>query len=475
MKHLKTSNCKRFTFIFLMAVTATFAQKQSKKFTETFTINPDATVTVNTTHTDVVFETWDKNSVEVEGYIEVEGATKEEAEEVFANWNFKALGNSSEVKISTNAGVFWAYSGAVEAPMPNFDFNFEMPELPEIPEIEPIIIDMPDMSEMSFNFKDLNFDYEAYKKDGDAYLKEWKKEFDKNFDKDFKQNLEEWKNEMELHRKALDKHREELRKQRDIMREENFKLREEQRVEAQKMREEAKKARAAAMAKLAESSKAEGRPNVYYFKTGSENKNLKIKKTIKVKLPKSAKLKINVKHGEVKLASNLKNVKATLSHTRLLANVVDGDQTLIQASYSPLVVDTWNNGGLTLNFSEAVDLKNVKNLTLNAQSSEVVIGKLLNNATIVGSFGDLKIASVADTFKSLDVTLNNADASLTLPQSPFAISVNATRSRVTLPKDLVVVTTDVLKNGKLTRAYRKQKSSGKEVNIVTNLSTVVVQ
>ena len=128
-----------------------------------------------------------------------------------------------------------------------------------------------------------------------------------------------------------------------------------------------------------------------------------------------------------------------------------------------------------MNFSEAVDLKNVKNLTLNAQSSEVIIGKLLNNATIVGSFGDLKIASIADTFKQLDVTLNNAEAMLTLPQTPFAISVNATRSRITLPKDLVVVTTDVLKNGKLTRAYRKQKGSGKEVNIVTNLSTVVVQ
>ena len=83
-------------------------------------------------------------------------------------------------------------------------------------------------------------------------------------------------------------------------------------------------------------------------------------------MPKSTKLKMNVRHGEVKLAENTRNMDATLSYSRLLASTIDGEKTKIVASYSPVSVQRWNYGNLNLNFSEEVALKDVNILNLNA-------------------------------------------------------------------------------------------------------------
>jgi len=54
----------------------------------------------------------------------------------------------------------------------------------------------------------------------------------------------------------------------------------------------------------------------------------KIKKTIKIKMPKGAKLKVNVRHGELKFA-NVSNLKADLSHSKLVANSIGGSSTSV--------------------------------------------------------------------------------------------------------------------------------------------------
>ncbi len=69
---------------------------------------------------------------------------------------------------------------------------------------------------------------------------------------------------------------------------------------------------------------------------------------------------MNVRHGEVKLAENTNNIDATLSHASLLAATIDGDKTMVMASYSPVSVEKWNYGQLHTDYSENVDLKEVK-------------------------------------------------------------------------------------------------------------------
>ena len=45
-------------------------------------MNPDVTIVINATHTDVDIETWNKNEVSIEAVIEVEGVSKKEAEKI---------------------------------------------------------------------------------------------------------------------------------------------------------------------------------------------------------------------------------------------------------------------------------------------------------------------------------------------------------------------------------------------------------
>ena len=57
-----------------------YGQKQTKTYEETFNISDDAVLNIDTSHADIEFETWTKNQIVVEAFIEIEGATDEEAE-----------------------------------------------------------------------------------------------------------------------------------------------------------------------------------------------------------------------------------------------------------------------------------------------------------------------------------------------------------------------------------------------------------
>ena len=310
-------------------------------------------------------------------------------------------------------------------------------------------------------------------------MKKWKKEFNDKFDDEFKEELEEWKKEMEGWKKEHAKFKDEFKKERSEQLKEIEKAREEQHKELAKVREErrriAEEVREVARVakKAAKAAKAEG-GNVFYLSTDGKDKNLKVKKTIKIKMPKDAKLKMNVRHGEVKLAQHLRNIKATLSHTRLLADVVDGEFTEIEASYSPVDVENWNYGQLKVNYGKDVSLRNVNSLKLTSNSSDVFIGSISNYAIINGSFGELEIAKILESFSSLDIGLENTDAVLVLPKTAFNIYCNSLSSEVVYPKAPTVKVSESYSN-ELIKGYYKQKNTDKSININAKYSEIVMQ
>ncbi len=85
--------------------TSLIAQKQNHRrtYNEEFSTNKDVVIDVNTRNTDVIIETWNKNKVSIEAIIEVEGAEDERAERTLDNWKFNAVGNKSEVEISSRS------------------------------------------------------------------------------------------------------------------------------------------------------------------------------------------------------------------------------------------------------------------------------------------------------------------------------------------------------------------------------------
>ena len=122
--------------------------------------------------------------------------------------------------------------------------------------------------------------------------------------------------------------------------------------------------------------------------------NKKAKKTIIIRMPKNTKTDINVRHGEIKMA-DATNVRATLNYAALTANSIDGGKTLINASYAPIEVNYWGNGVLAVQYVDNCKLNSVENINLNANSSNVIINELKNEAYIKGFIGSLFINKIS--------------------------------------------------------------------------------
>src|SRR5690606_38529024 len=145
-------------------------------------------------------------------------------------------------------------------------------------------------------------------------MEAWGKDFGEKWEKEYGPKMEAWgekyAKEMEERTKAIEKRGEAMEKRGQAM---------EDRQKSLADREES-------LAKSLESKI-----------------NTKVKKTIKIKMPKKAKLQMNVRHGELKFASVITNMKGAISHGTLTANDIDGSQTSINVFYSPELIAYWNS------------------------------------------------------------------------------------------------------------------------------------
>jgi len=483
----------------LMALSA-YGQKETKTYNESFKVDDDAVIDINTSHTDIEFETWNKNEVIIEAIIELEGATKEEAEAYYKNSGIKILGNSKTIEVSTQAENSFSFRnsfGDIEVndfiiDIPEFPeleslfLDLEIPDLPDFPEI----MEMPPMPAFSMH----NFDYSRYQKEGEEYMKEWKKEFDENFDEEYQERMAEWAERMaerteawkerQEERKEMQKERLEERQLHLEERKEHLKERQKAMKEVQKEHAKAMKERQKAMLlarKAIDSTRfffidkdsLHNSSNFFFNYSQGGHKKYKVKKTIKIKMPKSARLKMNVRHGEVKLAENTVNMKATLSYARLLATTIDGERTNIVASYSPVSVQTWEKGSLNTNFSDKIALKDVKYLQLSANSSDVTIDRLINSANIKNNLGALRINGLAKNFKDLDISVQHGELICELPPTAYKIYVNGTSSKLSSPAYLVWDKTNSL-NNTIHTGYHLNKNAESSITINSVYSEVVL-
>ncbi len=480
---------KRIALALCLISIGTYGQKQTKSYKENFMVTETTLLDINTSNADIEFETWDKPQIQVEATIVVEGVSDSEAENYFKNSGLQIIGNSKKVTVSTGSENGFHFANGFDhgkdfqiafSEMPimhldslsfAFDVITEMPELMEAPPMPP----MPPME----------FDYKAFEKDGEKYLKKWQKEFSKGFNKDYEKKMEEWSARMEAKRSEMEEKRELMREKRMEAQEKLIEQRAELRAqqadqraqlaEARQARNEAMEAvrakRASSWGFYGHNDSLWGGPNMFYFSTDGENKNYKVKKTIKIKMPKSTKIQMNVRHGEVKLAGNTKNLNAKLSYASLVAATIDGDATIINASYSPVTVQKWNYGQLQANYSELVDLKEVLNLRLSAISSDVVIDNLLKSAYIKNEFGPIRINAISNDFKELDVSMKNGDLDCALPTAAFTIYVQGTSSRFTKAKGFKLEETKNL-NSFVQKGYNISNNSNKSITINSEYSNI---
>lgn len=457
------------------------AQQKIDKVTQKIKVDKDVTIDLNTSNCNIVFDTWNKNEVSIEAFAESDELSKEELQSVIDNWQLEVNGSSNKVTIkskssSTGEWTIVHTNGDDDitkvildelkfelADLPEMDLNFVMPEIMELQNIP----NLPELPELPKGIAEIHFDYKAYQADGEKYLKEYSEKFESTFGKDYAKEMENWgekfgkeyAEKMEAWGEKFGKEWEEkygeeyaakmeawgkrlaekieqnenkieayvvrIEKQKENS-EEELQLRKMELKERLKEREK----RAEERSKLAKERRVKV-DNLIHSKSDS-----KAKKTIIIKMPKDSKLKLNVKHGELKLANVTENVHADLYYAHLIANSINGSSTSINASYSTLNVTNWNVGALDLKYVKKATIDNVTRIMLSSKSSDISVDNLINSAIINGSIGSLTISKIDDAFNNLNITIENSDALITLPNVNHNLQYNGNRSKFSHPKKL---------------------------------------
>ena len=409
-------------FLTIGTLSGAIAQKQDKKFKETFDVNKNVVVEINASNTDINVTTWNKNQVQVEATIEIEGLTKEEAAKYFKNYKFDALGNSKRVVITSKGSNFYGLNDNFvifnkddfhfpEVVIPDMEFNFDFPA------IETIVIPDIDLENVFKGLEDMEFDFDKYSKDGKNYFFQWKdsarnisikskKEWEK-----FKKSKEykEWKKEMKVNaekiRKDFAKARLEMKKMNketvaNAIKEAKIAI---SKIDKIKINKE--------LAKVKEAmGKVKGD---YFFDSDGDviinDKKVKIKKIITIKVPKGATFDLNTRHCKVKLpnttAASGRSSYGTFSATGLLGGDLD-------IYYAPVTINTLKNAELSLHNVTDATIASVANATLSSSSGQLKIEEIFSDVNLESSFGELTIGKLNSSLSDFNLTLRQSDAKI---------------------------------------------------------------
>ena len=555
------NNIKKLGFVLLITMGAgiIYAQEKTERLTERYDTSENVTILIDAQNTDVIFEDWNKDEVEIEAILETEGLTEAEIEQLKNAWQIEVQGNSGTIQVRSNgdSGMGLALN---EIPMGNLDKIVSS----SISMLEPMMRNMitPMMQGLSGNqlpqayfekIDSVSFDYEAYRREGEKYLKAYKQQIQSNFGGDFQELMSQLQNENTVGRqkingaiaglkgmpkspfgknlnfngnayeenkkeyidalnkrfgtkatiKEVDKWLEEMEVWGEDFGESFGKNMEQWGENYGEAMEESMQAwgqnMGAAMenwgAQFGEQMEQMAQNNngnysktvtrdangnvigtqMSYSVTGTKpNASLgKVKRTIVVHKPKEAKLDLDVRHGNIKIGE-AKNARVNLSHGAFYAKTIDGDRTYLTMAYSPIDVASWNYGTLQTSYVKHCVIDKAENINVDSRTSNIVINEIGSSAIIKGSFGELTIPKLGRDFKTINISLNNSELVLTLPDAPYNFSYNGTRSALHYPKTLEA---KVMRgyDSQMLNGYNKKKDAGGSVLISSKFSEIVVK
>ncbi|WP_459211685.1 hypothetical protein [Aquimarina rhabdastrellae] len=442
----------------LVCIGNVFAQ-HSYKLQEKFTVNKDATLNLTTSYTNVIFETWNKNTIQVEAYVDSESLNDEQAKYLEDTWQIDAVGNSREVTIRSIAksNPRWSENVTQINVQNAKEFEALNPKIKEL--LAPImkgIDNNPMPSALKENLASLNFNANEYQKNEEKYVAQWEKQIKEKFGNNANSVVKNWSNQLTKDVKSIPNV-----SQQDLS------------GEGQWRGQFSREMEIWASQFINQMAANDGNITITYT-TRSENKNTTSNRIIKVKMPKDALMRLNVRHGKVALPEYANNVKASLSHTQLSANVVDGAQTDIRVSYSPIVIQEWKQGRLVANYVKNCRIGNANTIQVNADSSNIYIEELNEKGAIAGSFGNIIIANMSKSFTALDVILENSDIKIAAPKTAFNFTYSGGMSRVKLPSSLEVKARKSF-GGEVISGFQTSRNTEKAIIINAKYSDIELQ
>ena len=414
-----------FTMLICCLVGTVSAQKFDKNFSESFKTKKDVEVAINAANADITVTTWNKNEVQINAYIEVEGVSKEEAEKYFKNWNFEALGNARKVQITAKGSNKFNFKNDFVF-FDNTDFDIQIPEI-DFTNIETIVL-----PEMNFDF---DFDLEN--------LLDNLEDFDEKIEKSGSYKFS-WKDDEHDIKINSKKEWEAFKKTKDYKAlKEKMKFNKEKvRVEFAKSKAEMKKALAKSRKEVAKIDKekiqkelAEVKEKLKSFKQNYNtdkntiilnSKKVIIKKRIEIKVPKEATFDLNTRHCKVKLPNTV--AYGTVKYGSFNANNLSGGKLTIH--YAPVTINDLNACTLFLNNVTDAKIASVTNTALRNNSSDVTIVKVNENVNLTDKFGRILINGFNTNFGDFILNLSQSDATLILGTVPATFQYNVNRVKL---------------------------------------------
>jgi len=466
------------------------AQSEVEIRQESFNVEENVFIDLNANRTQVVVETWNRDEVEIEAKVSSEELSEEQLTRIAALWKLEVMGNSNKVSIHSN-GTDAGFGGFPEMRNAIGSMTADMIEPLMKNMVGPMLVKMsnnPLPPQFLKNMSDLSFDYEAYQREGEAYVERYEQQienkFGKNFEdvmeewgKNFEKNAEVWAEQLERKMKAMEqsgemkKHQEAIEKRMEEWGE-NFG----KRMEKWASQFEGGNGN---MTKTVTTTPNGGRivsmqysnPNTISF---SGSKEEKVKRTLVIKIPKNAKLHLNVRHGNLNLEDEVTNLRGNVAHAGFTAKKISGKETSLKVSYSPIKIEDWEHGSIKMSYVKECEITKAKSIKLSSNASDLLIKELEETGIISGSFGALTIEETGDKFQRLDISLENSDLVLKLPSSSFNFTYNGSRSDVKYPENLNAKVMDNYGN-QLINGFHKSRNTDSSININARFSDVIIK
>jgi hypothetical protein len=483
------------TVLFLCAAFSAQAQNTLTKKKQTIKVNKDAKIYLDASHTNIEIDTWNKDYVEIEASITSKKLSKEALEKALKSWDFNINTNENRIEIyskgsqglwSSDTSINILNEESIEA-LSNIDFNLDLgPLLEGLSGLESLknlpealkVLRIPESPDGNYN---LDFDFDKYKKEGEPYLDAWSKKYRKEYGEDYENEMREWaksikQSDLDKFEKGMSEWGEKFGNDIEKAFEEGFGKDFEKKMEkwGEDFGKKFEEKFAPAMEKWGEEfGKAfEEKMEEAFGDSKSKslfdkpNKTQDLIKTIIIKMPKKAKLELNVRHGELKTAAVITNPEITISHGYFMANAIGGSEASINILYSNAAIQSWNEGALKLNYATKTKIKSAKDLMLNAVSSNIDIENLSGNSLIDGSFGDLYVENILEDFNNLNIVLENSDAVLKLPKMvDFNLYFKGNHSKFNKEKT----------NNKTVKHYPNNSNTNKTIVINAKYSNVIAE
>lgn len=293
---MKKTPFKLIAFACLVAVNS-YAQRFEKPLQE-YKVNSDVAIAIEASYAEIEIVEWSKNKVEIQGIMSIQGLPEKEARNIFDGWDISTQAEANKIKIRSSSSNFGneyffmnsdKYLGNVIVDIPEISgrvvdmidsIHFVLPEFDNFPDID---------FDMNYNFQFNNdsiaFDYEEFKKNSD-YLAEWQ-ERNKDELKRLKEELKESQAEVAKHQQEIQKEIKEAQKemQKEIQKE---------------IKEAQKEIHKQANAEIHWKADEKAREREYQVqRIMKDRQKVKVKKTLIIKVPRNAKLEMDVDYCKI--------------------------------------------------------------------------------------------------------------------------------------------------------------------------------